>query len=99
PSKGELAEGLALDAAGTSAYVGFAPTVQIVKVALADGAVSAYGSVPTPPPNGGFVLGLVLDKNENLYVGVASFTGTYQGGIYQIPKGGGAGTLFASDPG
>jgi sugar lactone lactonase YvrE len=98
PTKSELPEGLAIDPTGTTAYVGFAPTGQIVQVSLADGTVTDYGTVPTPPANGGFVLGLALDKGGNLYVGVASFMAGYQPGIYQIPKGGGAGTLFAKDP-
>lgn len=98
PTKGELPEGLITD--GSTAYVGIAPTGQILKISLPDGAVSAYGSVPPPPPNnGGFVLGLVLDADKALYVGVASFSPAYQGGIYKIPAGGGAASLYAKDPG
>ncbi len=96
---GEFPEGLAIDNAGTNAYVGFMSTGQIVKVGLSDGMVTPYGSVPQPPPMGaGFLLGLAFDSNENLYAAVASFDMNYQAGIYQIPKGGGAATLFASDP-
>lgn len=99
PMKGELPEGLILSADGKSAYVGLAGAGKVVKVSLPDGAVTDYGSVPPPPAQKGFALGLVFDAAGNLYMGVASFDPAYQAGIYQIPKGGGAGVLFASDPG
>ncbi|MEO5728145.1 MAG: SMP-30/gluconolactonase/LRE family protein [Byssovorax sp.] len=95
--KGELPEGIALNAAEDTAYLGFAGTGQIVKVSLADGKVSDFGTVPAPPMNGGFVLGLAFDKDGALYVGAASFSPAYQAGIYKIPAAGGAGTLFAKD--
>jgi sugar lactone lactonase YvrE len=100
-TKGELAEGLVVNKAGDTAYVGYAPTGKIVKITLADGKVSAFGTVPMPPPmNKGAVVGLALDATENLYVAVASFdVALYQPGIYKIPAAGGAGTMFASDPG
>lgn len=100
-TKGELAEGLVVNKAGDTAYVGYAPTGKIVKITLADGKVSAFGTVPAPPPmNKGAVVGLALDATESLYVAVASFdVALYQPGIYKIPAAGGAGTMFASDPG
>jgi len=96
-TKGQLPEGIALNAAEDTAYLGFAATGQIVKVHLADGKMSDFGSVPAPPMNGGFVLGLAFDKDGALYVGAASFGPAYQAGIYKIPAAGGAGTLFAKD--
>lgn len=96
--KGQLPEGIALNAAEDTAYVGFATTGQIVKVSLADGKVSDFGTVPAPPANKGFVLGLAFDKDGALYVGAASFdVVAYPAGIYKIPAAGGAGTLFAKD--
>ncbi|MFS8070120.1 MAG: SMP-30/gluconolactonase/LRE family protein [Byssovorax sp.] len=97
-TKGQLPEGIALNAAEDTAYVGFAATGQIVKVSLADGKVSDFGTVPMPPANKGFVLGLAFDKDGALYVGAASFdAAAYQAGIYKIPAAGGAGVLFAKD--
>jgi sugar lactone lactonase YvrE len=98
-SKFQLPEGLAMNAAGDTAYVGLAPTGQILKINIADGKVSDFGTVPPPPANKGFVLGVQTDKAGDFYVGVASFDPTYQPGIYKIPAAGGAGVLFAKDPG
>ncbi len=100
-AKGELAEGLVINKAGDTAYVGYAPTGKIVKISLADGKVSDFGTVPMPPPmNKGFVLGLALDATENLYVAVGSFdVALYSPGIYKIAAAGGAGTVFATNPG
>ena len=98
-TKGELPEGLVVNAAGDTAYVGYAPTGQIVKINLADGKVTPFGSVPPPPANKGFVLGLAFDKMGALYVAVASFDPAYQPGIYKLPAAGGAGTLFSSNAG
>jgi sugar lactone lactonase YvrE len=97
PSKFELPEGLAMNAAGDTAYVSIAPTGQILQIKVADGTVSAFGSVPQPPANKGFVLGVQTDKAGDFYVAVASFDPLYQPGIYKIPAAGGAGTLFAKD--
>jgi sugar lactone lactonase YvrE len=98
-SKFQLPEGLAMNAAGDTAYVGIAPTGQVLKINVADGVVSPFGTVPAPPPgNKGFVLGVQTDKAGDFYVAVASFDpAAYQPGIYKIPAAGGAATLFASD--
>lgn len=96
-SKFQLPEGLAMNAAGDTAYVGLAPTGQILQIKVADGTVSDFGSVPMPPANKGFVLGVQNDKAGDFYVAVASFDPTYQPGIYKIPAAGGAGVLFAKD--
>jgi sugar lactone lactonase YvrE len=96
-TKFQLPEGLAMNAAGDTAYVGLAPTGQILQIKVADGAVSDFGSVPQPPANKGFVLGVQTDKAGDFYVAVASFDAMYQPGIYKIPAAGGAGVLFAKD--
>lgn len=102
PAKYEYPEGLAISADGKTAFVGFEHTGKVVKVSLADGQVTDFGSVPPPPQDPdkpGLVLGLALDKAGNIYVAAASFNPGYQPGIYKIPSGGGAGTLFASAAG
>ncbi len=96
-SKFQLPEGLAMNAAGDTAYVGLAPTGQVLQIKVADGTVSDFGTVPPPPTNKGFVLGVQTDKAGDFYVAVASFDATYQPGIYKIPAAGGAGVLFAKD--
>jgi sugar lactone lactonase YvrE len=97
-AKGEIPEGLVINAAGDTAYLGYAVTGQIVKVALADGKVTAFGNVPPPPAgNKGFVLGLALSTAGDVYVGVASFDAAYKPGVYKIPAAGGPATLFSSD--
>ncbi len=54
-TKFQLPEGLAMN----TAYVSLAPTGQILQIAVADGKVSDFGTVPQPPPgNKGFVLGM-----------------------------------------
>ncbi|MEP7119698.1 MAG: SMP-30/gluconolactonase/LRE family protein [Byssovorax sp.] len=98
PSKFELPEGLAMNAAGDTAYVSIAPTGQILQIKVSDGTVSPFGSVPQPPAMKGFALGVQTDKAGDFYVAVASFDpATYQPGIYKIPAAGGAATLFAKD--
>jgi sugar lactone lactonase YvrE len=99
PAQGQLPEGLAVSPLGDTAYVGIAPTGQILAVSLADGAVRPFGSVPPPPPNGGYLLGLTLDGAGSLFVGVASASEDYEPGIFRLPATGGEGELFASAPG
>lgn len=95
---GQLPEGLAMNAAGDTAYVGLAPTGQVIQIKVADGTVTPFGNVPPPPPMKGFALGVQIDTTGNLFVAVASFDAAYQPGIYKIPAAGGAATLFAKDP-
>ena len=99
PAAGELPEGLAVNPAGDSAFVGLAPTGKILAIRLSDGKVSPFGSIPTPPPNGGYLLGMTFDKAGNLFAGVASSSAAYQPGIFKVPAAGGPATLFASAPG
>lgn len=94
---GQLPEGLAMNAAGDTAYVGLAPTGQVMQIKVADGTVTPFGTVPPPPPKKGFALGVQFDATGNLFVAVASFDPAYQAGIYKIPAAGGAATLFAKD--
>ena len=91
PTLGQLPEGIAADADGL--YVGIAVTSQVVRVSY-DGAMSNFGQLPALPPNGGFMTGLALDKDGNVFVGLASFVAEVPGGIYRIPAGGGRGNPF-----
>lgn len=99
-TKQQIPEGIALNTAEDTAYIGLALTGQIVKVNLADGKVSDFGSVPAPMGKG-LTLGLAFDKTGALFVGVATLdpTNGYQPGIYKLPAAGGAATLFAKDVG
>jgi sugar lactone lactonase YvrE len=94
---GELPEGLAMNPAGDTAYVGLAPTGKVIQIKVSDGTVTPFGNVPPPPPMKGFALGVQIDATGNLFVAVASFDPAYQAGIYKIPAAGGAATLFAKD--
>lgn len=99
-TKGELPEGLIVSPDGKTAYVGFAPTGQIIAISLADNKRSDFGSIPAPPMGVGLVLGLAFDKAGDLYVGTGSFDPSkYQGSIYKIAKTGGAGALFSKNAG
>jgi len=71
----------------------------IVKVGLPGGAVTPFGSIPTPPMNGGFMLGIVVDGSDNVFVGFGGGPGmVVKNGIYKIPAAGGAVTTpFAMD--
>jgi sugar lactone lactonase YvrE len=92
PMKGELAEGLFVK--GQTAYVGLAGLGKVVKVALPGGAVTDFGNIPPPPMNGGFLLGIVVDAADNVYVGFGGGPGMQvQNGIYKIPAAGGATNL------
>ena len=98
-SKGELPEGLAVDPAGDSAFVGLAPTGQILAIRLTDGKVTPFGSIPALTPGTRYLLGMAFDKAGSLYAGVASSSPDYQPGIFRMPAAGGPAKLFASDPG
>lgn len=98
---GQLPEGVAFR--DGNAYVGFAPTGQIVRVDAA-GATAPFAQVPIPPsadpamPNG-YVLGLAFDPAGNLYAAAPSFGAAFAGGVYRVGPAGGAATLFARDAG
>lgn len=99
-AKGQLPEGLVIGDDGR-AFVGFAPSGEIVAVDLnaASPKATAFTKLPTPAPNMGFATGLALDGSKRLYGALVSFTPDVQAGIYRAPAGGGEATLFASDPG
>lgn len=89
PMKGELAEGLFVS--GNKAYVGYAALGKIVTVDLGTGAVADFGSIPAPPMNAGFMLGIAVDATGNVYVGFGGGPGTpVKNGVYKLPAAGGA---------
>ena len=98
PTKSQQPEGLYV--AGSKAYVGWAGLGKIETVDLPGGAVKDFGSIPAPPMNGGFLLGIVGDASGNVYVGFGGGPGmVVKNGIYKIPAAGGAVTApWASDP-
>ena len=95
-SKGGLPEGLVID--GMQAFVGFAPVSEVVKVDLAAGKMDAWGTLPKPVPNKGFMTGLQPAPGGGILAALVSFAPEVQPGIYRIPATGGAATLFAKDP-
>ncbi len=95
PSKGELPEGIAVDSSGTTAYIGLAPTGQVLKLDVATSEVTPFGSVPPLPPNGAYLLGLTLSREGELFAAVAS-SSEYPAGVYRFADDGGDATLFAS---
>jgi sugar lactone lactonase YvrE len=98
PAAGQLPEGIAV--LGGQAYVGLAPTGEIVGVDLDPvGAPAGYANLPPPAAGTAFMTGMEVDATGQLYVAMASFAGDPAPGIYRAPAGGGAATLFASDPG
>lgn len=94
-SAGELPEGLVVTS--DTAYVGFAPTSQVVSIDASSGTVTPYGQLPPPASGKGFMTGLAQSHTGQLYAGLASFVPEVQAGIYRIPEGGGAAVLFARD--
>lgn len=96
---GQLPEGVALR--DGAAYIGFAPTGQIMRVD-ASGAMTMYAQVPIPPasnptaPNG-YLLGLAFDASGTLFAAASTFGAVFMAGIYRVPSGGGTATLFARD--
>lgn len=100
PAKGQLPEGLVIAPDGR-AFVGFAPSGEVVALDLAKTPIEAkpFAKLPTPVANMGFVTGLALDAEKRLYGALVSFTPEVQAGIYRAPATGGDATLFASDPG
>jgi sugar lactone lactonase YvrE len=92
---GQLPEGLVVSA--ETAFVGFAPTSQVMRVDLKTFAQSPWGTLPTPVAGKGFMTGLARSPTGEIYAGLASFVPEVQAGIYRIAKQGGAATLFAKD--
>lgn len=95
PAASELSEGLAVD--GDAAFVGFATTGRVVRIDLRSFQSAPFGQLPTPVANEGFMTGLALAPDGQLYAGLASFVPEVQAGIYRIAKEGGAASLFAKN--
>jgi len=88
-TKGELPEGLFVT--GNKAYVGYAALGKIITVDLTSGTVADFGSIPAPPMNAGFMLGIVADAAGHVYVGFGGGPGTpVKNGVYKLPPAGGA---------
>ncbi|HEU4407266.1 MAG TPA: SMP-30/gluconolactonase/LRE family protein [Polyangiaceae bacterium] len=105
PAVGELPEGLAVAGDGTP-YVGFAPKGEIVRLRADGSGRAAYARVPAPPPDGqGFMTGLALDAQSNLYAALVSFKADVVApGVYRVATGrdgaggaGGAGGVLAEN--
>ena len=94
----QLPEGL--DVRDGTAYVGLV-TGPVFTVDPDDGTATIIGGLMgLPQDNTAIMTGLVAGKQGELYVALDVFApGDFVTGIYKIPKGGGPGTLFASDPG
>ena len=95
PSAGELPEGLVLTA--DAAYVGFAPTSQVVRVDVATGKATHFAQLPAPVAGKGFLTGLARSAAGDLYAGLASFVPEVQAGIYRVSQSSGEVSLFAKD--
>jgi hypothetical protein len=95
PAAGELPEGVATK--DGTAYVGFAPLGEVVKVDLHTGERARFAKLPKPVPNKGFMTGLSFGGDGSLYAALVSFDPSVQPGIYKIPATGGPGVLFAKD--
>ncbi|MFT3775952.1 MAG: hypothetical protein QM820_62200 [Minicystis sp.] len=97
-AKGELPEGLFIN--GNKALVGYAALGKIVNVDLTAGTISDFGSIPAPPANAGFMLGIIADGSGNVYVGFGGGPGTpVKNGVYKLPAAGGAvNDPWAADP-
>lgn len=97
PNKGQFVEGL--DIKDGIAYVGALPTGQIVTVDLAKHTIADHGATPSFPQNGGALVGLTLGPDGALYAALnITAPGGPATGVYRVAPGGGAATLFASDP-
>jgi hypothetical protein len=92
-AKGGLPEGLAVR--DGFAYVGFAPTGQIMRLALQDGVPTPYAELPKPVANKGFMTGLEFDAEGRLYVALASFVEKPAAGVYRVAADGKQTNLFA----
>lgn len=94
PAQGQLPEGIAVSK--DALYVGMAPSSQVFR-ATRDGKVTPFAQLPQIPPGQGFMTGIALDRQGNLYVALASFTPQVQTGIYRVAPSGGQAALFISD--
>jgi sugar lactone lactonase YvrE len=95
PGAGELPEGLVFG--GDAAYVGFAPTSQVMRVDVGTGKATQYAQLPAPVAGKGFLTGLAQSPAGDLYAGLASFVPEVQAGIYRVSKQSGEVSLFAKD--
>jgi hypothetical protein len=94
-AQGSMSEGLAVR--GSTAYLGYAGSGQVVAVDLDSGAVTPYSSLPQPVAGKGFVTGLAV-RGDELYGALVSFVPEVPAGIYRTSAAGAAATLFASHP-
>jgi sugar lactone lactonase YvrE len=94
-SAGELPEGLVFTR--EAAYVGFAPTSQVMRVDVGTGRATQYAQLPAPVAGKGFMTGLAESPTGDLYAGLASFVPEVQAGIYRVSKQSGEVSLFARD--
>lgn len=92
---GSQSEGIAVH--GTTAYLGYAASGQVVRVDLTTRAVAPFATLPQPAAGKGFVTGLAL-RGDQLYGGLASFVPEVVAGIYRSEGGGRPATLFARHP-
>lgn len=95
PVAGELPEGLVF--AADAAYVGFAPTSQVMRVDVGTGKATQYAQLPAPVAGKGFLTGLARSPAGDLYAGLASFVPEVQAGIYRVSQESGEVSLFAKD--
>lgn len=93
----QLPEGL--DVRDGTAYVGLV-TGPVYTVDPNDGTATIIGGLMgLPQDNTAIMTGLLAGKQGELYLALDVFApGDFVTGIYKVPKGGGAGVLFASDP-
>jgi hypothetical protein len=109
-SQGQLPEGVAI--INDTLFVSFAPLAQVVRI-NADLAVDTaapnqnqsfsafteFGSWPSIPQNGGFMIGVAFDGEQNLYAAISSQTPGIQSGVYRTESNGsGNATLFVTHP-
>ena len=93
PAAGQLPEGLVFTR--DAAYVGFAPTSQVMRVDIGTGKATPHAQLPAPVAGKGFLTGLAESPTGDLYAGLASFVPEVQAGIYRVSKHSGEVALFA----
>jgi NADPH:quinone reductase-like Zn-dependent oxidoreductase len=89
--KSNLPEGLAVR--GNKAYVGFAPTSEIIEVDVQTKEIRPFSTLPQPIAGKGFMTGLAFN-GADLYAALVSFVPDVQAGIYRAEPGARA-KLFA----